>query len=82
MSTSEGSSAFQEFIDYLNAATPTHALQWSDDLSDAAEFLANKPLGKQLAKRKIEAELKAAQKDLGESQAKDADADKKEENDE
>jgi len=56
--------------------------RFEKDKQGAAEFLANKPLGKQLAKKKIEAELKAAQKDLGESEAKDADADKKEENNE
>lgn len=56
--------------------------KFEKDRQGAAEFLQSKPLDKEAAKKKIEEELKAAQKDLGESKAKNDDADKKEENDE
>jgi len=55
--------------------------KFEKDRQGAAEFLSTKPVDKYLAKKnakkKIEAELKAAQQDLGESQAKDKDADKR-----
>ena len=37
LSTQEGAAVVQELIDYLNAAEPTHPLEWVDDIAKASK---------------------------------------------